>query len=1690
MDYQEEDEGKTDYLVALEQKEREELEFYTDLAVQEMQRWIECVTRKKFKYPDDPKRSLSDGVLLCELLNGIKPGTIKRINRLPTAMAGMDNLNVFIEASKKHFGLKEAQLFAPTDLQDFAERHRENEPTATELKETEDRKIRNVAIAVFWLARQVQGFYTGPELDFTNFTALVNAKSLGVSFNSPVFHQHQHSSSSDWTEPESLHYRHSVTSSRDSTDEMNRRSVMDRREGRYSSSDSLDDYERASSQSCLIGLRRTSSTQPAIDPLQFVASKPAINLALTAEKQLELVRDTKLRRGSETKDEVEWQVDLSSWKQRRKSSRKSGVILPEREANELQTDNYMQFEKAHTDSSEKKETRDSHGYSLSQSSQSYDDDEAFYSPSAHQKSSSDMSSPRDETPESTREFKPYPSDSSPVVEVIERATIKPVESTSTALMGKGKHRLTLVTNPGSDDGFGFTIKGGKDKCQPIVVESISNDSVADKIGLLEGDEVLEINDEVVTDRNRGYCMLLINGSLQGNGKLELYIKRDNNKGWMEKRLPTAARERKQTSVTAPKNILDIYASMEPEKEHKITQEEHTGSKGLDKLDDEFTRREMEREYRQILDGGYDSAVSTLRSEVALDDRQPYLDTQQEKTTVSPYMDPPTEFVSHQDYEEGESASDVSDRNVAQSDKKALDLTPDSDEQGMETFEQIHDKVTKDFEQVAPSLVKDDTRSDRKGKKSDDDRKRMEEWQRQQEIRRQETFQEEQFKKEQEKMQRDVEKARQEAEEYDRKRQAMNDPATEKVEENSSTLSSLRLGIASTKEKETRDKAVQRLLEIKARYSQSTQNESAAPSEEVKSPTADSSESEDSDDDMAKYRIKSKPKKKDSANEMRDSYTAHYYNYKPEEVNATPKETPYLTDVYKYYEEDIPTNLGERDPTPPPMTRKEVINMNKKSTAWREPKELSLEGERQWEKKALEGERQWEKTAEEDKGWARKEVIAPVDESVPAPWKRPEAPTYHQDNRRKSAPIWNRREDGDGSQSSMSSQRSEKISDVDPSLPSTLRKEDVLKMTREKARFAAQPRRASEYAPASQPINHKTMNAVPLPVRKSNSDWITFQSEDDVKQTEDEENAGQRKSKGFFSNRAMFEQQSREADRYWADQSKETKKQQVKGRAPPARKAFSTVEHPKLNKDFRSKSVDVRTLQDRGDIVRSVAASDAANERRRELAQMALLREAEAEKAEEDERERASRERKARDERQRELAEIRKLNQQYEAENWESSQAQTQNKKESGNRSEELERARKRMAREAEELKRVQTIHDREVKDIHGVDLEERRQQMHNSEPVDERKRFSRDLDGEEAREAAARRRHQELVEQSQRDQQRREEARRVEQVRRQQPPQPLHHSQQSYQQEWRPNQPESSYPGDEERYRLPTPPDDRLNYSNRKEQSGIGNDPRRRAPDARGSWDERRNVYGAPQERRNDYGAPQEVKSDIIRQTQSTQNTPPIRYQPQGYEDRPSTRQPPMGRITNLPYQDSYDRDIPGSASPHRPNSSYDRSNIDATYPSSNGMYNEQHGLSRDYRPPSHTQHSKEPAYAHNQKNGNTHVPHGSDDKYNRATYVRGNNGNPAPSKPPRSTKEAQDELMTVSAKYSCAYCSNKLGKGAAMVIESLGLYYHVDCFRCCVCHSLLSNGQMGADVRVRVNRLHCKNCYSNDDAGIKYSAV
>ncbi|XP_043280431.1 uncharacterized protein smash isoform X3 [Venturia canescens] len=84
---------------------------------------------------------------------------------------------------------------------------------------------------------------------------------------------------------------------------------------------------------------------------------------------------------------------------------------------------------------------------------------------------------------------------------------------------------------------------------------------------------------------------------------------------------------------------------------------------------------------------------------------------------------------------------------------------------------------------------------------------------------------------------------------------------------------------------------------------------------------------------------------------------------------------------------------------------------------------------------------------------------------------------------------------------------------------------------------------------------------------------------------------------------------------------------------------------------------------------------------------------------------------------------------------------------------------------------------------------------------------------------------------------------------------------------------------------------------------------------------------------------------------------------------------------------------------------------------------------------------------------------------------------------------DSQEKMLSVSGKKKCSHCGDELGRGAAMIIESLRLFYHMECFKCCVCHVRLGDGLMGTDVRVRNHKLHCHNCYSSDD-GVKFSCV
>uniref|UniRef100_A0A0N5AIS1 LIM zinc-binding domain-containing protein n=1 Tax=Syphacia muris TaxID=451379 RepID=A0A0N5AIS1_9BILA len=83
-----------------------------------------------------------------------------------------------------------------------------------------------------------------------------------------------------------------------------------------------------------------------------------------------------------------------------------------------------------------------------------------------------------------------------------------------------------------------------------------------------------------------------------------------------------------------------------------------------------------------------------------------------------------------------------------------------------------------------------------------------------------------------------------------------------------------------------------------------------------------------------------------------------------------------------------------------------------------------------------------------------------------------------------------------------------------------------------------------------------------------------------------------------------------------------------------------------------------------------------------------------------------------------------------------------------------------------------------------------------------------------------------------------------------------------------------------------------------------------------------------------------------------------------------------------------------------------------------------------------------------------------------------------------------QVPILSISGKHRCSHCQMELGRGAAMIIESLNLFYHLGCFRCYVCNAALGNGAQGADVRVRDSKLHCQNCYHNEKDGLKYSQV
>nr|XP_025743341.1 LIM and calponin homology domains-containing protein 1 isoform X7 [Callorhinus ursinus] len=75
-------------------------------------------------------------------------------------------------------------------------------------------------------------------------------------------------------------------------------------------------------------------------------------------------------------------------------------------------------------------------------------------------------------------------------------------------------------------------------------------------------------------------------------------------------------------------------------------------------------------------------------------------------------------------------------------------------------------------------------------------------------------------------------------------------------------------------------------------------------------------------------------------------------------------------------------------------------------------------------------------------------------------------------------------------------------------------------------------------------------------------------------------------------------------------------------------------------------------------------------------------------------------------------------------------------------------------------------------------------------------------------------------------------------------------------------------------------------------------------------------------------------------------------------------------------------------------------------------------------------------------------------------------------------TPPGQAPNRSISGKKLCSSCGLPLGKGAAMIIETLHLYFHIQCFRCGICKGQLGDAVSGTDVRIRNGLLNCNDCY------------
>lgn len=91
---------------------------YSEELAQECLEWIKTITGDNINTNGDMDNfyeTLKDGILLCQLVNDIKEGSVKKINKTRLAFKCMENINAFLEAARA-LGVPAQETFQTVDL--------------------------------------------------------------------------------------------------------------------------------------------------------------------------------------------------------------------------------------------------------------------------------------------------------------------------------------------------------------------------------------------------------------------------------------------------------------------------------------------------------------------------------------------------------------------------------------------------------------------------------------------------------------------------------------------------------------------------------------------------------------------------------------------------------------------------------------------------------------------------------------------------------------------------------------------------------------------------------------------------------------------------------------------------------------------------------------------------------------------------------------------------------------------------------------------------------------------------------------------------------------------------------------------------------------------------------------------------------------------------------------------------------------------------------------------------------------------------------------------------------------------------------------------------------------------------------------------------------------------------------------